>query len=240
LLALLEIRLWDCLSFLIAFQTIGNIGKYISPLWGHLGIWYRRWHKVPHEMQGSVHNSYNIKYKPNSSTHRTDKPAAAVKHENHHRGCWLNSNGKNSIPSFIYTQPYNSLMGPWQCLCSIYKTSKEHSNTVNNMYLEAAQQSEQKLNGHNPASQGWGFPGWAPQNACLHASNASSTFQHNDAHMSLLVCQVSCVEKTPHSDRNISQPVSYTSSSCNTIQRTSVNQAMLTKALLSHSAQNQA
>jgi hypothetical protein len=146
------------------------------------------------------------------------------------RGCWLNSNGKNSIPSFIYTQPYNSLMGPWQCLCSIYKTSKEHSNTVNNMYLEAAQQSEQKLNGHNPASQGWGFPGWAPQNACLHASNASSTFQHNDAHMSLLVCQVSCVEKTPHSDRNISQPVSYTSSSCNTVQRTRVNQAMLTKA----------
>jgi hypothetical protein len=65
-------------------------------------------------------------------------------HENHHRGSWLNSNGKNSIPSFICTQPYNSLMGPCKCLCSIYKTSKEHSNTVN-MYLKAAQQSEQSL-----------------------------------------------------------------------------------------------
>ncbi len=194
--------------------------------------------KYPHEMQGRLHNSYNIKYKPNSSTHHTDKPAAA-QCMRITRGSWLNSNGKNSIPSFICTQPYNSLMGPCKCLCSIYKTSKEHSNTVN-MYLKAAQQSEQKLNGHNPASQGWDFPGWAPQNACLHALNASSTFQHNDAHMSLLVCQVSCAEKTPHSDRNISQPVSYTSSSCDTIQRTRVNQAMLTKALLSQSAQYQA
>jgi hypothetical protein len=181
----------------------------------------------------------NIKNKTNSSTHRTDKPAPAQ--------CMrITTEDADWTPmvripyhrSFVLSLTTAS-WGHANVLCSIYKTSKEHSNTVN-MYLKAAQQSEQKLNGHNPASQGWGFPGWAPQNACLHASNASSTFQHNDAHMSLLVCQVSCAEKTPHSDRNISQPVSYTSSSCNNIQRTRVNQAMLTKALLSHSAQNQA
>lgn len=157
-------------------------------------------------------------------------------HENHHRGSWLNSNGKNSIPSFICTQPYNSLMGPCKCLCSIYKTSKEHSNTVN-MYLKAAQQSEQKLNGHNPASQGWGFPGWALQSACLHALNASSIFQHSGARMSLLVCPVSCVENSPHSDQNISQLVSYTFSSCSTIQNPRITKTPIAKEASSYTAQ---
>jgi hypothetical protein len=149
-----------------------------------------------------------------------------------HIECCLNSSDKHSVPS-----SYSALQQPHQVIRNV-----QHLQAGNNIQIKWTNVFQKQFNHecrshlHKTASQGWGFPGWALQSACLHALNASSIFQHSGARMSLLVCPVSCVENSPHSDRNISQLVSYTFSSCSTIQNPRITKTLIAKEASSYSA----